>query len=90
MSSLGVTGVRTEITTDIGAMVSLVRRAIPDIPCTVGFGISTSEQAKKMTSLTDEAIVGSAIIKILAQYGKDAPEHVGAYVKSMTDALREL
>ena len=90
VSSLGVTGVRTEITTDIGAMVSLVRRAIPDIPCTVGFGISTSEQAKKMTSLTDEAIVGSAIIKILAQYGKDAPEHVGAYVKSMTDALREL
>ena len=89
VSSLGVTGVRSEITTDIGAMVSLVRRANPDIPCAVGFGISTPEQAKKMASLSDGAIVGSAIIKILAQYGPNAPEYVGAYVKSMTDALRE-
>ena len=89
VSSLGVTGVRSEITTDIGAMVALVRQANPDIPCAVGFGISTPEQAKRMASLSDGAIVGSAIIKILAQYGKDAPAHVGAYVKSMTDALRE-
>ncbi len=89
VSSLGVTGVRSEITTDIGAMVELVRRANPHIPCAVGFGISTPEQAKKMASLSDGAIVGSAIIKILAQYGKDAPAHVGEYVKAMTDALRE-
>ncbi len=89
VSSLGVTGVRSEITTDIGAMVALVRQANPGIPCAVGFGISTPEQARKMASLSDGAIVGSAIIKILAQYGKDAPEHVGAYVKSMTDALKE-
>ncbi len=87
VSSLGVTGVRSEITTDIGAMVSLVRRANPHIPCAVGFGISTPEQARTMASLSDGAIVGSAIIKILAQYGKDAPAHVGEYVKSMTDAL---
>ncbi len=89
VSSLGVTGVRSEITTDIGAMVALVRRANPRIPCAVGFGISTPEQAKKMASLSDGAIVGSAIIKILARYGKDAPPYVGAYVKSMTDALRK-
>ncbi len=90
VSSLGVTGVRSEITTDIGAMVTLVRRANPHIPCAVGFGISTPEQAKKMAALSDGAIVGSAIIKILARYGKDAPVHVGEYVKSMTDALRPL
>ncbi len=87
VSSLGVTGVRSSITTDIGAMVKLVKAA-KDIPCAVGFGISTPEQAKKMADLSDGAIVGSAIVKLLAQYGKDAPEHIGAYVKEMKDALR--
>ena len=59
-----------------------------DIPCAIGFGISTPEQAKKMADLSDGAIVGSAIVKLLAQYGKDVPEHIGAYVKNMKDALR--
>ena len=88
VSSLGVTGVRSEITTDVGAMVRLVKEANPAIPCAVGFGISTPEQARRMAYLSDGAIVGSAIVKLLAQYGKDAPEHVGAYAKSMTEALR--
>ena len=88
VSSLGVTGVRREITTDIGAMVRLVREANPDIPCAVGFGISTPEQARKMAELSDGAIVGSAIVKLLERYGRDAPEHIGEYVKSMKDALR--
>ena len=59
-----------------------------DIPCAIGFGISTPEQAKKMANLSDGTIVGSAIVKLLAQHGKDAPEHIGAYVKEMKDALR--
>ena len=46
VSSLGVTGVRSSINTDIGAMVKLVKAA-KEIPCAVGFGISTPEQAKK-------------------------------------------
>lgn len=72
MSSLGVTGVRSKITTDISAMVDLVRE-VTDVPVAVGFGISTPEQAKKMASQSDGAIVGSAIIKIIEKYGKDAP-----------------
>ena len=88
VSSLGVTGTRTNITTDIGAMVKLVK-AVKDIPCAVGFGISTPEQAKKMSEIADGVIVGSAIIKILEKYGKNAPEHVGEYVKSMKDAMRQ-
>ena len=68
VSSLGVTGTRTNITTDIGAMVKLVK-AVKDIPCAVGFGISTPEQAKKMAAQSDGAIVGSAIVKLCAQYG---------------------
>ena len=87
VSSMGVTGVRSEIKTDLASIVSLVRKNT-DIPCAIGFGISTPEQAKKMADLSDGAIVGSAIVKLLAQYGKDAPEHIGAYVKEMKDALR--
>lgn len=87
VSSLGVTGTRSEIKTDITSIVEVVRQNT-DIPCAVGFGISTPEQAKKMADLSDGAIVGSAIIKILEKYGKDAPVYVGAYVKQMKDALR--
>ena len=86
VSSLGVTGERKEITTDIGAIVKIIRENT-DLPCAVGFGISTPEQAKKMSALSDGAIVGSAIIKIIEKYGKDAAPHVGEYVKSMKSAM---
>ena len=59
-----------------------------EIPCAIGFGISTPEQAEKMAGIADGAIVGSAIVKLIAQYGKDAPDYVGKYVKSMKDAVR--
>ncbi|MDO4328430.1 MAG: tryptophan synthase subunit alpha [Lachnospiraceae bacterium] len=89
VSSLGVTGVRSEITTDIGAMVKLVKE-VKDIPCAVGFGISTPEQAAKMASLSDGAIVGSAIVKLCARYGEDCVPYVKEYVKSMKDAVRSV
>lgn len=87
VSSLGVTGVRSKITTDIGAMVDLVRE-VTDVPVAVGFGISTPEQAKKMATQSDGAIVGSAIIKIIEKYGKEAPQYVEAYVKEMVEAIK--
>ncbi len=87
VSSMGVTGVRTEIKTDIGAMVQLVKE-VTDTPCAIGFGIATPEQAEKMASLSDGAIVGSAIVKLVAKYGKEAPGYVGEYVKSMKEAVR--
>ena len=86
VSSLGVTGVRSEITTDIGAMVALVRQNT-SIPCAVGFGISTPEQAGRMAALSDGAIVGSAIVRLIAQYGQEAPEYVYEYVKSMKEGM---
>ena len=86
VSSLGVTGVRSEITTDIAAMVRMVKQE-KDIPCAVGFGISTPEQAAKMAGLSDGAIVGSAIVRLIAEHGKDAPESVYEYVKSMKEGL---
>lgn len=87
VSSLGVTGVRNEINTDIASLVKLVREN-SSVPCAVGFGISTPEQAVKMAGISDGAIVGSAIIKLVAQYGKDAAGPVGEYVKKMKEALR--
>ena len=87
VSSLGVTGVRSTITTDIVAMVDLVRQ-VSDAPVAVGFGISTPEQAKKMANQSDGAIVGSAIVKIVEKYGKDAPKYVEEYVSQMVQALQ--
>ncbi|MGN1148980.1 MAG: tryptophan synthase subunit alpha [Lachnospiraceae bacterium] len=87
VSSLGVTGVRKEITTDIDGMVKAIREAT-DVPCAIGFGISTPEQAAKMAKSADGVIVGSAIVKIIAQYGTDAAQPVYDYVKSMKDAIR--
>lgn len=86
VSSLGVTGVRSEIKTDLAAILDVVRQNT-DIPCAIGFGISTPEQAAKMAAVADGVIVGSAIIKLLEQYGTDAPAHIGAYVKEMKDAM---
>ena len=87
VSSLGVTGVRSKITTNIGEIVKMIKENT-DIPCAVGFGISTPEQASQMVAASDGVIVGSAIIKIVAEHGKDAPKYVGEYVKSMKDAVR--
>lgn len=89
VSSLGVTGVRTEIKTDIKAIVDVIRTNT-DVPCAVGFGISKPEQAAKMSSVSDGAIVGSAIIKIIGEHGEDSAKYVGEYVKSMKDAIRNL
>ena len=87
VSSLGVTGVRSEITTDIGALVKLVKENT-DVPCAVGFGISRPEQAAKMAALSDGAIVGSAIIRIIDQYQREAAGPVGEYIKSMKEAMK--
>ena len=86
VSSLGVTGVRTEITTDVGAMTKLVREN-SDIPCAIGFGISTPEQAAKMSQSADGVIVGSAIVRIVGENGRDSIEPVRDYVKSMKAAI---
>ena len=86
VSSLGVTGTRSSIETDLSSIVDIIRENT-DVPCAIGFGISTPAQAHDMAALADGAIVGSAIIKLLEQYGKDAPEYIGAYVKSMKEAL---
>lgn len=87
VSSLGVTGTRSTIDTDLESIVKEIKRNT-DIPCAIGFGISSPSQAKKMSDIADGVIVGSAIIKLLERYGKDAPLHIGKFVKSMKEAIR--
>jgi len=86
VSSMGVTGVRQEISSDVEEMVKLVKQA-KDIPCAIGFGISTPEQAAKMVQFSDGAIVGSAIVKIVEQYGVDCVPYVADYVRRMKQAV---
>ncbi len=89
VSSLGVTGTRTEITTDIGAITSIIRECT-DVPTAIGFGISNPDQARNMAAHADGVIVGSAIVRLLEKHGKDAAGPVGEFVRSMKDAIRDL
>lgn len=87
VSSLGVTGVRSEIKTDLESITAAIKAAT-DVPVAIGFGINTPEQAKHYSSIADGVIVGSAIVKIIEKYGKGSPEKVFDYVKSMKDAMK--
>jgi tryptophan synthase alpha chain len=87
VSSLGVTGVRSEITTDVASMVHVVREH-SKTPCAVGFGISTPQQAGILAKHADGVIVGSAIVRLAERHGRDAALPIGRYVRSMKDAIR--
>lgn len=88
VSSMGVTGMRREITTNVGEMVELVKQ-VKDIPCAIGFGVSTPEQAKKMSQYADGVIIGSAIVNIVAQHGKDSVPYVSDFVKAVKVAITQ-
>ncbi len=87
VSSLGVTGTRSKIDTDLAPIIQAIRENA-HVPCAIGFGISNPEQAKEMAAKADGVIVGSAIVKQIAHYGKGAPQHVGKFVREMKDAVR--
>jgi len=86
VSSMGVTGVRSEITTDLDAIIRTIR-SVSKVPVAVGFGIHTPDQASKMSGMADGVIVGSAIVKIIAEHGAEAGPHVYRYVKEMKDVM---
>ncbi len=86
VSSLGVTGTRTQFSTNLDSMIAAVREST-DIPCAIGFGISNPEQARRMTDLADGAIVGSAIVKIIAEHGRDSVPYVEDFVRAMRAEL---
>lgn len=87
VSSMGVTGMRSEIKTDLDHIMESVKK-YAKVPAAIGFGINKPEQAQKMAAISDGVIVGSAIVKLVEKYGSEAPEHIYEYVKSMKDAIR--
>jgi len=87
VSSMGVTGMREDISNDAREMIKIVKE-VKDIPCAVGFGISTPEQASKVAEYSDGVIVGSAIVKIVEQYGYECVPHVAEYVRIMKNAVK--
>lgn len=89
VSSYGVTGIRDEISSDVKYMVDSIK-CIRDIPVVVGFGISTPQQAKTISRYADGVVVGSAIVKLCAKYGNDAPRYIGMYAKEMKQAMQDI
>lgn len=86
VSSMGVTGVRGEIKTDLSAIMESVKR-YAKVPAAIGFGISTPEQAKQMAAISDGAIIGSAVVSLVERYGENAAPKIYEYVKSLADAV---
>lgn len=87
VSSMGVTGVRSEIKTDLAGILDAIR-GVTDIPAAVGFGINTPEQAGQIAQIADGVIVGSAIVRLIARYGDDAAPVITRYVAEMKAAVR--
>ncbi len=88
VSSLGVTGTRQSIQTDLDAMVQAIRQANPDIPAAIGFGVSNPSQAKEMADLSDGVIIGSAIIKLIDQYQDQAEQPIRDFTRSIVQAIK--
>lgn len=88
VSSMGVTGVRSEIDTDLASMVAAIRE-VTKVPCAIGFGIHTPDQAKQMAEVADGVIVGSAIVRIIAEEKEHAHEALFSYVSAMKQAIFE-
>lgn len=86
VSSMGVTGMRSEIKTDLKSIISDIKE-VSNVPTAVGFGINTPEQAANISKIADGVIVGSAIVNIVGEHGENAAEPIKEYVKSMKDAI---
>jgi tryptophan synthase alpha chain len=88
VSSMGVTGVRDELGGAAARLTAKIK-ALSDIPCAVGFGISTPAQAQAMAAVADGVIVGSAIVRIMAEHGRAAVPHVERFAAELRAALDE-
>ncbi|MCL2116086.1 MAG: tryptophan synthase subunit alpha [Methanobrevibacter sp.] len=87
VSSMGVTGIRSEIKTDLEDIIGEIRK-VTNVPVAVGFGINTPEQSKNIAKVADGVIVGSAIVKIIEKYGDNATPYIKEYVATMKEATR--
>jgi tryptophan synthase alpha chain len=87
VSSMGVTGVRSKITTDLSAIIPEIKKHT-EVPVAVGFGISTIEQARHYSAISDGVIVGSAIVRIIEQHGENAQRALYEYISEMKQSIK--
>ena len=88
VSSLGVTGVRSNINMNIAALIESIKK-VSSIPCAIGFGVSTAEQARDMAAISDGVIIGSAIVKLVAEFGKESVSSVKGFVSEIKEAISQ-
>ncbi len=88
VSVTGVTGARKAVPGDLKKSVNKLK-SVSNVPIVVGFGVSTPEQARSVSKLSDGVVVGSAIIKVIEKNGKSKTVHksAGRFVKSLTKAM---
>lgn len=85
VSSLGVTGMRDDFAREIGNTIAAARE-VTDVPCAVGFGIHTPEQARRMAAVADGVITGSGVVDIIGRFGAEADEPLAAYIRGLKEA----
>ncbi|BBF42639.1 tryptophan synthase alpha chain [Lachnospiraceae bacterium KM106-2] len=86
VSSMGVTGTRNVFSDQIDDMIAKIRE-VSNTPIAVGFGVNTPSQVRSLCEKADGVIVGSAIVKLIGEYGKKAKRPVYDYIKSMTTEM---
>lgn len=86
VSSLGVTGTRETIETDLGSFFESIKTYCT-IPTALGFGIATKEQATLLKEYADGIIVGSAIVKIIEEYGEAAAPYLIHFAREIVERL---
>ena len=69
VSREGVTGERADVAADIGQRVELIRK-YTSLPVGVGFGVSNADHVRQIADHADAVIVGSSIVKIIAENGQ--------------------
>lgn len=89
VSSMGVTGMRDGFSMNVEDMIAAVRE-VTDVPCAVGFGIHTPEQARQMAAGADGIITGSAVVDLIGRHGGEADEALRTYIRSMKAAVAGL
>lgn len=84
--SISSTAVMGDSSSEIDMVVETIK-SVTDVPVALGFGINTVSQAEYFSKKADGVIIGSAIVKLIEKYGKNAPEYVYKYVKDMKAAI---
>lgn len=87
VSSLGVTGVRNDFSKQLSDTISRIKQ-VTDVPVAIGFGIHSPEQAAQLSSISDGIIIGSAVVKLIAENNNGSTQDdLASYARSIKEAI---